>query len=38
MERYLVIWCPDLLEQKEQGREQRAFCRVVEAVSSLATR
>jgi hypothetical protein len=38
MERYLVIWCPDLLEPKEQGREQRAFCRVVEAVSSLATR
>ncbi len=38
MERYLVIWCPDLLEQKEQGREQRAFFRVVEAVSSLATR
>jgi hypothetical protein len=38
MERYLVIWCPDLLEQKEQGREQRAFCRVVEAVSSLTTR
>src|SRR5271157_1866333 len=38
MERYLVIWCPDLLEQKELGREQRAFCLVVEAVSSLATR
>ena len=38
MERYLVIWCPDLLEQKEQGREQRAFFRVVEAVSSLTTR
>jgi hypothetical protein len=38
MERYLVIWCPGLLEQKSQGREQRAFCQVVEAVSSLATR
>jgi hypothetical protein len=38
MDRYLVIWCPELLDQKEQGREKRAFCRVVEAVSSLATR
>ncbi len=38
MERYLVIWCHDLLESSEHGREQRAFSRVVEAVSSLATR
>ncbi|MFZ0667464.1 MAG: hypothetical protein WAM97_17045 [Acidimicrobiales bacterium] len=38
MERYLVIWCPDLLEEKEEGRERRAFEQVVEAVSPLATR
>ena len=38
MERYLVIWCPELLEQKEEGRERRAFQQVVEAVSSLVTR
>jgi hypothetical protein len=38
VERYLVIWCPELLEQKEEGRERRAFQQVVEAVSSLVTR
>lgn len=38
MERYLVIWCPELLEQKEQGRERRAFDQVVGAVESLVTR
>jgi hypothetical protein len=38
VERYLVIWCPELLEQKEQGRERRAFEQVVEAASSLVTR
>jgi hypothetical protein len=38
VERYLVIWCPELLEQKEQGRERRAFDQVVETVASLVTR
>ena len=38
MERYLVIWCPELLEQKEEGRERRAFDQVVGAVASLVTR
>jgi hypothetical protein len=38
VDRYLVIWCPELLEQKEQGRERRAFERLVESVSSLVTR
>jgi hypothetical protein len=37
MKRYLVIWCPDLLEQKEHGREKRGFARVTEAVSALTT-
>jgi hypothetical protein len=38
MERYLVVWCPELLEQTESGREKRTFERVLEAASSLATR
>jgi len=38
VDRYLVIWCPDLLEQKEQGRERRAFEQLVGSVSSLVTR
>jgi hypothetical protein len=38
MERYLVVCCPDLLEQSEGGREKRAFERILSAVSSLATR
>jgi hypothetical protein len=38
VERYLIIWCPELLEQNEEGRERRAFDRVLNEVSSLATR
>jgi protein ImuB len=32
LERLLVVWCPDLLEQQEHGREARAFTRVLAAV------
>ena len=32
------IWCPELLEEKEQGRARRAFEQVIKAVSSLVTR
>jgi hypothetical protein len=38
VERYLIIWCPELLEHNEEGRERRAFDRVLNEVSSLATR
>jgi hypothetical protein len=37
MERYLVIWCNDLLEQNEEGREKRAFEQILEEISSLTT-
>lgn len=32
MQRVLVVWCPDLLEEQEDGRRRRAFGRVAEAV------
>ncbi len=38
MERLLVVWCPDLLEEHETGREARAFRSVVEALGSFAAR
>jgi protein ImuB len=36
MERLLVVWCPELLEQQEHGREARAFARVLAAVGRLS--
>jgi hypothetical protein len=38
VERYLVVWCPELLEENEEGREKRAFDRVLDEISPLATR
>jgi len=38
VERLLVVWCPDLLEEGERGREARAFRAVVEALTSFAAR
>jgi protein ImuB len=38
MERQLVAWCPELLEEHERGREARAFVRVVEAVAEFSPR
>jgi hypothetical protein len=32
VQRVLVVWCPDLLEEQEDGRRRRAFGRVAEAV------
>ncbi len=32
MERVLVVWCPDFLEEQEDGRGGRAFGRAKEAV------
>ncbi len=32
MQRLLVVWCPDLLEEQEGGREGRAFDRLREAM------
>jgi hypothetical protein len=36
MERLLVIWCPGLLEEQEDGRAARAFARVVEAAAAFS--
>ncbi|MHB8329417.1 MAG: hypothetical protein ACYDD6_07335 [Acidimicrobiales bacterium] len=36
MERLLAIWCPDLLEEQESGRQARAFGRVLEAVGAFS--
>ncbi|HVC69882.1 MAG TPA: hypothetical protein VNC61_06410 [Acidimicrobiales bacterium] len=36
MQRLLVVWCPDLLEEQEGGREERAFVRVREAVETFS--
>lgn len=36
MERLLVIWCPRLLEEQEDGRGARAFTRVVEAARTFS--
>lgn len=36
MERLLVVWCPDLVEEQEDGRGARAFGQVVEAVSAFS--
>jgi len=36
MERQLVVWCPGLLEQHENGREARATSRVLEAVGKFS--
>ena len=36
MERLLVIWCPELTEELEDGRGARAFTRVLEAASAFS--
>jgi len=36
VQRLLVVWCPDLLEEREGGREGRAFGRVMEAVGTFS--
>lgn len=38
LRRQLVVWCPDLLEQHEHGREARAFSRVLTAVEEFSPR
>jgi hypothetical protein len=38
VQRLLVIWCPDILEEQELGREARTFDAVVEALGAFATR
>jgi len=38
MQRQLVLWCPDLLEQQEHGREARAFNRVLAVVEGFSPR
>ncbi|HUI02128.1 MAG TPA: hypothetical protein VLZ77_01190 [Acidimicrobiales bacterium] len=38
MERLLVVWCPQLLQEQERGREARAFDAVVGTLARLATR
>jgi hypothetical protein len=38
VQRQLVIWCPDILEEQELGREARTFDAVVEALGTFATR
>lgn len=35
MERLVVIWCPDLLEEGQRGEEARRFARVVAAAGEL---
>ncbi len=36
MERVLVVWCPDLLLEQEEGREARAFARVTAALETFS--
>jgi len=36
VQRVLVVWCPDLLEEQEDGRGARAFGRVVGAVRTFS--
>lgn len=36
MERLLVIWCPGLLEEQEDGRSARAFSRVLEVARAFS--
>lgn len=36
LHRQLVVWCPDLLERREHGREARAFARVLSAVEGFS--
>lgn len=36
MERVLVVWCPEFLEEREDGRGARTFTRVVEAVAAFS--
>lgn len=36
MERLLVVRCPDLLEEREHGREARAFTRVFQAMETFS--
>jgi protein ImuB len=38
VERLLVVWCPELLEEGEHGREARAFRGVVGALGTFAAR
>ena len=38
MERLLVVWCPDILEEQEHGREARVFGAVVAALETFAAR
>ena len=38
MQRLLAIWCPGILEERELGREARAFGAVVAALEAFATR
>lgn len=38
MDRQLVVWCPELLEQHEHGREARAFARVLMTVGEFSPR
>jgi hypothetical protein len=36
VQRVLVVWCPDLLEEREDGRGRRAFGRVTGAVGTFS--
>jgi hypothetical protein len=36
VQRVLVVWCPDLSEDQEDGRRRRAFARVMEAVGTFS--
>jgi hypothetical protein len=36
VQRVLAVWCPDLLEEQEDGRRGRAFARVTEAVGTFS--
>jgi protein ImuB len=38
VQRLLAIWCPGILEEREHGREARAFGAVVGALEAFATR
>ncbi len=38
MQRLVAIWCPGILEERELGREARAFDAVVAALEAFATR
>ncbi len=38
MERQLVVWCPELVEEHEHGREARAFARVLMTLGEFSPR